>query len=147
MILQSDKSKYFRWNLIFIILKLFIMQPKYIFYQTVCQHREKTVAQCVVKMHYILIMSECLFHPNYSRDMVLYISERERAKVMDYAIIQKQVSLPKFVIFLTLAEINSTSTLPCHQNFFFPPAYLLLNFSTAVNAVLLHTQEMIIPEV
>lgn len=54
---------------------------------------------------YILIVSGCLFHPNYSQDMAP-VYQREPTKVMDYAIIHKQDSAPKFVIFLTLAFNN-----------------------------------------
>ncbi len=61
---------------------------------------------------------------------------------MDYAIIHKQVSAPKFVIFPTLAaEINSTLTLPRHQKFFFFfSPYILLYFPILVSTVLLQTE-------
>lgn len=77
---------------------------------------------------YILIVSGCLFHPNYSQDMAP-VYQREPTKVMDYAIIHKQDSAPKFVIFLTLAaKINSPLTSPCPQNFHIFCSIFLLSF-------------------
>lgn len=109
------------------------LQTHCIFY--IClQHHEKTV-NVFYKQLYILIVSGCLFRSSYARDMAP-VYQRESTKVMDYAIIHKQVSAPKFVIFLTLAaEINSSR----HLTVFPKLSYLLLCFPSLVPPVPLQT--------
>lgn len=107
---KKCESLFYKLDFLYVSSKLVYLYQFILLYCLRAAHGIGIMAVCGVGVFCIQIVSLCYVPAAF------VWSCRSHSKVMDYAIIQKQVSAPKFVIFLTLAAGINSFTYSC-QNF------------------------------